>query len=120
MSVRDAAQGLDLPVEGAADAAGAGVLNVGVDQGGAYGTVPQKLLDGADVVAILQEVGGERTSQGMRGHELRDSGGGRGRADGVLDDGLVQVAAADLPVGRNGVGPGRGESPLPDPFVSGG
>ena len=31
--------GLDLPVEGAADAAGAGVLDVGVDHGGADGAL---------------------------------------------------------------------------------
>jgi hypothetical protein len=40
---------------------------MGVDHGGLYITVAQQLLYGADVVVVLQQVGGEAKTQGMRG-----------------------------------------------------
>ena len=53
------------PVQAALDAAIAAVQRVGVDHGGAYVTVPEQLLDGANVVAVRIDVfrtvgGGER------------------------------------------------------------
>jgi len=38
---------------------------VGVDHGGAHILVAEQFLDGADVVAILEEVGGKRMAEGV-------------------------------------------------------
>jgi hypothetical protein len=64
---------------------------VGVDHRGRDVAVAQQLLDGADVVTRLEQVGGERVAQGVTGHpfgELRSPGG---LLDGALEDGRVQV-----------------------------
>ena len=60
-------------VGGAADAGGASVEDVGVDHGGRHVAVPEQLLDGADVVAGFEEVGGEAVAQGVAGDPLGDS-----------------------------------------------
>lgn len=60
-------------VEGAADAAGAEAEDVGVDHGGGDVAVAEELLDGADVVAALEEVGGEGVAEGVAGDSLRDA-----------------------------------------------
>jgi hypothetical protein len=55
--------------------------------------VAEELLDGADVVAAFEQVGGERVAEGVAGDafgELRVLGGA---ADGALDHRLVQVVA---------------------------
>jgi len=51
--------GLGKPVQRAPDGEATGVQDMGVDHGGADAAVAQELLDGADVVSVLQEVGGE-------------------------------------------------------------
>ena len=51
---------------------------MGVDHGGFYIFVAEELLDGANVVTGLQEVGGEGVSEGMGGNVFVDfCGGGR-------------------------------------------
>jgi hypothetical protein len=52
-------------VEGALDAEGASVEDVGVDHGGGDVAVAEELLDGADVVAGFQQVGGEGMAEGV-------------------------------------------------------
>src|SRR5262245_23174994 len=58
-------------VEGAEDAGGAAVEDVGVDPGGADVGMAEQLLDGADVVAALQQAGGEAVAEDVRADELR-------------------------------------------------
>jgi hypothetical protein len=52
-------------VEGAPDAVGAAVEDVGVDHGRADVVVAEQLLDGADVVAVLKEVGCKAVAKGV-------------------------------------------------------
>jgi hypothetical protein len=54
-------------VGGAEDAGGAAVEDVGVDHGGGDVAVAEELLDGADVGAVLQQVGGEGVAEGVAG-----------------------------------------------------
>lgn len=49
----------------------------------------EKRLDGADVVAILQEMRRERMPERVTGHPLRHPGAARGVPYGTLDHGLV-------------------------------
>src|SRR5262245_29455899 len=65
----------------ALDAARPPVEDVGVDHGRAHVPVPQELLDGADILAVLEQVGGEGVAQGVTGGGLGDAR----TADGVLD-----------------------------------
>jgi hypothetical protein len=46
-------------VQGTAVAASAAIEHVGADHGGAHVAVPEQFLDGADVEAVFQQVGGE-------------------------------------------------------------
>ena len=54
---------------------------MGVDHGGADVFVPQQFLDGADVVAIFEQMGGEAVAEGMAGDALVEPG----QASGFLD-----------------------------------
>ena len=56
------------------DAGGATVENVGVDLRGADVTVSQELLDGADIVARLEQVRREGVAKGVRACALGDPG----------------------------------------------
>ena len=40
---------------------------MGVDHGGFDVLVPEEFLDGADVVAVLEKLGGEGVAEGVRG-----------------------------------------------------
>ena len=81
-------------VGGAQDAGGAAVQHVGVDHGGGHVAVAEELLDGADVGAVLQEVGGEGVAEGVAGGSLRDARAAYGVTDCALHGGLVEVMAA--------------------------
>jgi len=52
-------------IEGTLDAKGAAAEDMGVNHRGAYILVAEELLDGSDVGARLEQVGGERVPQGM-------------------------------------------------------
>ena len=54
------------PIGGALDPARPSVQDVGVDHRGAHVAVAEELLDGADVVTILEEVRGKRMAQLVR------------------------------------------------------
>ena len=84
----------------------AGLVDAGVDLGGREGGVAEELLDGAEVAAGLEEVGGERVAEGVGGR-------GRGQAelhprrrDDLLDVARVERAAAGAAEERGG-GVGR-------------
>ena len=81
-------------IEWAADAGGAAVEDVGVDHGGGDVLVAEQLLDGADVVAVLEQVGGEAVAEGVGCDGLGEVGVEGGGADGPLDDGFVEMVAA--------------------------
>ena len=92
VSDRRASQG----IEGAADGAAALVQDVGVDHRGLDALVTEQLLDGADVVAVLEQMGGEGMAQAVAAGGLVDAGGSAGAADGPLDGAGAQVEAVDL------------------------
>ncbi len=90
-----------------------------VDDGGGHVAVPEELLDGADVVAILQQVCRERVAEGMAGGALRDGSPLESLSHGTLEHGFVQVVASVLAGRTLDVDSGGGEHPLPGPFPAG-
>ena len=95
------------------DAGGATVENVGVDLRGADVTVSQELLDGADIVACLEQVRREGVAKGVRACALGDPGEPHGIPDRTLQDRLVEMVAAVLPGTLVDADPSRREHPLP-------
>jgi hypothetical protein len=81
-------------VEWAADAAGAVSEDVGVDHCGADVAVAEELLDGADVVAALEEVGGEGVAEGVAGDPLVEARLACSTLDGTLHHALVKMMPA--------------------------
>ncbi len=80
----------------------------------------EELLDGADVVAVLEQVGGEGVAEGVTGDALGEAGQGGGLLDGALEAGGAEVVAADVTCARIGGEAGGGEDELPDPIAAGG
>lgn len=81
--------------------------------------VAEEFLDGADVVAGFEEMGGEGMAEDMRGDMFVDLGGAGRLAHSFLDAAFVEVVAADDAGTRvNGEAVG-GEDVLPDPLASG-
>jgi len=70
--------------------------HVGVDHGRLDVLVAQQLLDGADVVMVFQQMGGEGVPEGVAGHALFQAGGTCRLADGALQAAFVEVMAARL------------------------
>src|SRR5439155_22186816 len=81
--------------------------------------MPEQLLDGPDVVAVLEQVRGEGMSERVTARVLEDAGLAQRALDGTLDDGLVQVMAAALAGESLHVVAGRREHPLPAELASG-
>lgn len=87
--------------------------------GGFDGFVAEEALDGADIGAGLEEVGGEGVAEAVWGEAFIDLGVAGGLADEVLEGGVGDVvAAAGAGVGVLG-GPFGGEEPLPFPGGAG-
>jgi len=90
---------------------------VGVDHGGFDVFVAEQFLHGANVVAILEQVGGETVAEGVRGDAFVDFCGLGGGFDGFLESSFVDVVA----LGDAGAGVfrevGGGEEVLPEPFA---
>jgi hypothetical protein len=80
-------------VEGASDAEADLVGGVKVDHGGADVGVAHELLDGSDVAAVAEHLGGEGVSEGVAGRLLEDLSGADGILDLPLDGGGVEVVA---------------------------
>lgn len=70
---------------------------MGVDHGRPHAPVAEKLLNGADVVAVLQQMGGERVAEGMAGGALCDVALADSLANRLLDGRRVQVVAYFFP-----------------------
>ena len=81
--------------------------------------VAEQLLNRADVVAVLEQVGGEGVAEGVTGDALGDAGELRGLVDGMLQAGRVEVMAAEAAGERVDRQCGRREDVLPDPVVAG-
>jgi hypothetical protein len=81
--------------------------------------VAKKLLDGADIVALLQQVGGKRVTEGVARRRLGDPGGTDRILHRPLEHGFVEVAAAPLAGHGLYVETRGGEGPLPAPFAAG-
>jgi len=79
----------------------------------------EQFLHGADVVAVLEQMGGERMSQRVRSGALGDPDPARGVLDRSLQDRLVQVMPAEMASQPVAIEARGGEDPLPDPFPSG-
>jgi hypothetical protein len=73
--------------------------NMGVDHGGFDILVPKQLLDSADIVAILEEVGGEGMPEGVGGDKFIYLG----EAGGLLDGFLPKAYSASWFHGYGGV-----------------
>ena len=101
------------------DAGRAPVENMGIDHRRAHVLVAKKLLDGADVVALLQQVGGKRVTEGMARRRLGDPGGTDGILHRSLKHGFVKVVPASLAGDGLHVETRGGEDPLPAPFAAG-
>jgi hypothetical protein len=95
----------------------ASVEDVGVDLGGADVSVAEQFLDGADIGAALEEVGGEAVAEGVAARVLGEACSADGSGNGALNDGLVDVVP--IAMARRGfdVGPAGGEQPLPCEFA---
>ncbi len=92
---------------------------MGVDHGRGQIAVSEQLLNGADVGAALEQVGGEGMAKGMRADVLREPGTANGHFDGFVDDAGINVMAAGHTGTRvYGQIPG-GEHILPAPFLGG-
>lgn len=83
---------------GAPDAPTAAVEDVGVDHGGAYVALAEQLLNGADIVAVLQKMGGEGVPDGVADRGPGDARATGGRTHRLLRHGFVQVMPPHLAV----------------------
>lgn len=89
------------------------VQHVGVDHRRCHVGMPQQLLDGTNVVAVLEQVCREGVAQGVAACALRDSGFGNGALDPTLNGTLMQVMPPLFATLGVPVRPARGEYPLP-------
>ena len=80
-------------VERASHAAPAAVEDVRVDHGGLDAPVAEELLDGPDVVSILEQMGRERVAKGVAGDSFRQPDRPRGPSDGALHGRGMKVEA---------------------------
>ena len=67
------------------DGARTAIQDVRVDHGRRHVTMTEQLLDGLDVVPVLQQVGGERVAEDVAPCGLRDARRAYSVADGALE-----------------------------------
>jgi hypothetical protein len=103
----------------AADSQATAIQDVGVNHRGTDIPMAQELLNRADIVTDLEQVGRKGVPQGVTMRRL----GNTTRADGLpkcsLDDGLVEVVSPTLADDRVDIEPGRRKHPLPPPLSAG-
>ena len=92
------------------------VEDMGVDHRRPDALVAEELLDGPDVVAAHQEVGGEGVTQGVAGRRLDDPRLLHRLPEGPLDSPLVEVVPAVGSAPRVGRALRRGKDVLPAPL----
>jgi hypothetical protein len=76
----------------------------------------EEFLNGADVVPVLEQMGGEGVTQGVGRGALRDPDPSHCPFDHALEDGLVQVVLMPLAGVPVHIKTRRWEDPLPHPF----
>jgi len=69
--------------------------DVGVDHRRLHVGVPKELLDGADVVAVLEQVRGERVPQRVAAGVFLDAGGANAESQNVTEWAVVNLDAGD-------------------------
>lgn len=102
-------------VERAANSEPGFLEHVGVEHRGGDVFMPEELLDGANVVAVFEQVRGETVSEGVAAGGLSQPGGANGELDGVLQVLLGKVMAARFSAAGIGGDFARGEDVLPRP-----
>jgi hypothetical protein len=102
-------------VEGASDRERAAVEDVGVDHGGGDIPMAEELLDGADVVASIQQVGGEAVPQAVAACLFGEARRAHGVVEGALEDGFVKVVTEEPSGVPVTVFARRRKDPLPPP-----
>jgi hypothetical protein len=93
--------------------AGTTLQEVRISHGRRNVPVTQKLLDGAEVVAVLQEVRREAVAQSVATGGRREARAADGASDHLLKAGLGEVMAADEAATRVRRPPGGREQPVP-------
>lgn len=93
-------------IHGADHTHGPAIEHVGVDLGGGDVLVPQQFLDGADVVALLQQPRGEAVAEGVCLDRFVDVRFGYRQVEVFAQQGVVDVMAA--PNARAGIGADTG------------
>jgi hypothetical protein len=93
--------------------------HVRVDHRRAHVPVPEQLLNGTDVVAVLEQMRRERVPQRMGSGALGEPRPAGGVLHRALQDGLVEVVAAALARYPVVVDARRRENPLPGPLPAG-
>ncbi len=88
------------PVQRASRAESAALHDVCVNHGRAYVGMPKKLLNGPDVGARFEQVGGEAVAEHVEGDRLANAGPGTGLLDRPLNGTVVDVIASELAAAR--------------------
>jgi len=102
-----------------ADAPASAVQHMGVNHRGLHVAVPQQFLHGPDVVAIRQEMRGERVAKSVAGDSLGQSRGMSGLRNGLLHQRFVNVVPPLFSAAVVDPAMSLGESKLPTPFQLG-
>ena len=92
---------------------------MGVDHGGADVFVSEQFLNGANVIAILEKMGGKGMAKGMATDALLDARFLGGFFDGALQSQFVHVVAAFFAAARVGGTFGGRKEVLPNQFAIG-
>ena len=106
-------------IQRAFDGQAAALEDVGVDHGGADVLVAEQFLDGANIVAILEQMGGKGMAKGMATDALLDARFLGGFLDGALKSRFVHVVAAFFAAARVGGAFGGRKEVLPNQFAIG-
>ena len=91
------------PVQRTPHRSAAELEHMGVDHRGRHVGVAQQVLDRADVIAVLQQVGCKGMTQGMRGRRLGNAGGHDRALERPLESLVIQMMAphhASARIGR--------------------
>jgi hypothetical protein len=92
---------------------------MGVDHRGSHIVVPEPLLNRVDIRTALQQVGGNRMTQGVGADVLGQTGPAHRHLDGLVDDARVHMmATGDASTWIHGKIP-RGKDILPALFFRG-
>jgi len=83
------------PIQRGFDRQPAALEDVGVDHGGLDVLVSEEFLHGADVVSVLQKVGGETVAKGVGFDLFVVARKFCGFTDGFLQDGFIEMMAAN-------------------------